>query len=585
VRDGEGRIKTWFGTSTDIDEQKRTQAALQHAEERQRALADAALRINASLAVSQPLEATLQLVTDLARDILGAHQALLLAVRDTEPLRMVHAVSLSERHARLRTPDEAPTGRGLYALVARTNRPVRLTQAELEADPAYARLREAAPGQPPARGWLAVPLVGRDGRNLGTLEFSDLRGGGDFSAEDEAVALQMAAMASVAMENWALVEQIRDADRRKDEFLATLAHELRNPLAPISNSLELLRRSDGDPELLARACGTMDRQLGQLVRLIDDLLDASRISRGKLVLRREALTLEAVLGQALETVRPHLERAGHELELVLPDSPVWLDGDATRLAQVFGNLLHNAAKYTHPGGRVAVRAACRGREVTVTVADTGIGIPAEQVRSIFDMFAQVDASLERSAGGLGIGLALVKGLVEMHGGRVDARSEGAGKGSEFTVTLPVAEPPVDAATAGERGAPAMGRRRVLVADDNRDGADSLAALLHRSGHEVFVVYDGADAVTEAARLQPHVVLLDLGMPRLNGHDAAAAIRRGPGGQEMVLVALTGWGDEATRRRTRESGFDGHLTKPVDYQVLMALLDALTEHGGGSSTAA
>ncbi|HEX5634271.1 MAG TPA: response regulator, partial [Gemmatimonadales bacterium] len=204
---------------------------------------------------------------------------------------------------------------------------------------------------------------------------------------------------------------------------------------------------------------------------------------------------------------------------------------------------------------------------------------------IFDMFAQVDASLERSAGGLGIGLALVKGLVEMHGGRVDARSEGPGKGSEFTVTLPVAEPPASAAALRDGGRPTLGRRRVLVADDNRDGADSLAALLRRSGHDVFVVYDGADAVTEAARLQPHVVLLDLGMPRLNGHDAAMAIRRSPGGEEMVLVALTGWGDEATRRRTRESGFDGHLTKPVDYQVLIALLDALTERGGGSSTAA
>jgi PAS domain S-box-containing protein len=584
VRDAQGEVVRWYGTSTNIDEQKRAQAALQHGEARQRDLADAALRINASLSVAKPLRDTLQLVTDLARDIVGAHQALLMASHEDHDGQTVHAISLGEKYARFRDYDEPVTGRGIYSLVSRFNRPMRLTQAELEAHPAFTRFRGTAREHPPLRGWLAVPLLGRDGRNLGILQFSDKRDGGDFTAEDEAVATQMAAMAAVGMENWALVEQIRDADRRKDEFLATLAHELRNPLAPISNSLELLRRAPADPAILGRARGTMERQVGQMVRLIDDLLDASRISRGKLVLRPQRITLESVVTQALETARPHLEAAGHLLEVSLPPEPVWLDADPTRLAQVFGNLLDNASKYSPPRAEVRVDARCRDGRVEVRVTDTGTGIPADQLGSIFEMFSQVDRSLERTSGGLGIGLALVRGLVEMHGGTVEARSDGPGQGSAFTVALPVATAPepFDEAPEGP-GAPVARRGRILVADDNRDGADSLAALLRRSGHEVHVVYDGEEAVAAAARLRPHVALLDLGMPRLNGHDAAQAIRALPGGQQMTLVALTGWGDEATRRRTRESGFDGHLTKPVDYPTLLGLIGALTEARGAAAT--
>jgi PAS domain S-box-containing protein len=373
-----------------------------------------------------------------------------------------------------------------------------------------------------------------------------------------------------------LVGQLRDADRRKDEFLATLAHELRNPLAPIRNGLQVMKLASGNAVAVERAREMMERQLTQMVRLVDDLLDVSRITRGKLELRKERIALANVVQNAVEGSRPIIEAAAHELTVRLPSEPVYLDGDPTRLAQVFSNLLTNAAKYTDRGGHIWLTAVRQGRDVVVSVRDTGIGIASEHLPRLFEMFSQVDSALERSQGGLGIGLSLVKGLVEMHGGTVEVRSEGLGKGSEFIIRLPAEGDPAAAATRDRDGRDMSPRstKRVLVADDNRDAADSLAMVLRLAGHEVHAVHDGQEAVDAVAWFRPDLVLLDLGMPRLNGFDAARRIREQPWGAKTVLAAITGWGQEDDRRRSKEAGFDSHLVKPVDPAALEKLLDGV-----------
>ena len=371
--------------------------------------------------------------------------------------------------------------------------------------------------------------------------------------------------------------QLRDIDRRKDEFLATLAHELRNPLAPMRNALQILRLKASDAAAVEQVRGMMERQLLQMVRLIDDLLDVSRITRGKLALRKERVALTAVVADAVDTARPHIEAAGHQLEVQLPSEPVYLDADPVRLAQVLSNLLNNAAKYTERGGRIWVAAEHRNDQVEVHVRDTGIGIPAESLSSIFEMFAQVDRSLEKVHGGLGIGLTLVKRLTEMHGGSVEARSEGVGKGAEFVVRLPAARIPArEGEPNGDALEPNRARCRVLVADDNRDAAESMGMLLRMMGNEVRIVSDGAQAVEEAAAFRPDLILLDIGMPRMNGFEAARRIRQELWSKEMFLVAVSGWGQDEDKRRAIDAGFDRHLTKPVEFAHLHALLGALRD---------
>ncbi len=371
-----------------------------------------------------------------------------------------------------------------------------------------------------------------------------------------------------------MVEALREADRRKDEFIALLAHELRNPLAPLRNGLQAIRLADGDANAVVRALGMMERQLGHMVRLIDDLLDVSRIGQNKMELRRSRVLLTDVVSSAVETARPAIEAAGHELAIALPPEPVPLDADLTRLAQVFGNLLTNSAKYTELGGRIWIAAERRGGTVAISVRDTGIGIPTESLASIFDMFSQVDRSIERNTGGLGIGLALVKGLVEMHGGTVTAESGGQGRGSTFTVTLPVlADQAVPAATtASADGQIATGPgRRILVVDDSRDGAESLALLLRLMNNEVRTAHDGVEAVQQAERFRPEVILMDVGMPKLNGLDATRRIREHAWGRGVTIIALTGWGQEGDKERSRAAGCDGHLVKPVILDDLVRLL--------------
>jgi PAS domain S-box-containing protein len=366
--------------------------------------------------------------------------------------------------------------------------------------------------------------------------------------------------------------ELSEADRRKDEFLATLAHELRNPLAPIRNGLELIKLASGRAATVEKARSMMERQVTQMVRLIDDLMDVSRISTGKLELRKERVPLASVLNSAVETSRPLIEKMGHELTITLPEQPLMVDADMTRLAQVFLNLLNNAAKYSDRGGRIQLNVERQGSDVVVTVKDTGIGLAADQLPHIFEMFTQVDRSLEKSQGGLGIGLTLVRRLVEMHGGTVGARSEGPGKGSEFVVRLPVV---VDVSrpqeSGGELEQPVKSSYRILVVDDNREGADSLSEILRIMGNDTRTAYDGRQGVDVARKFLPNVVLFDIGLPELNGYEACRRIREQPWGKNIVLIAVTGWGRDDDRRRSREAGFDHHLVKPVDPQALMKMV--------------
>lgn len=367
-------------------------------------------------------------------------------------------------------------------------------------------------------------------------------------------------------------EALKEADRRKDEFLAILAHELRNPLAPIRNSLEVMKRVDGNSPLMVQSRGTMERQIGQMVRLIDDLLDVSRISRNKLELRKERVEFASVISHVVETCRPLAERANLRLTVNMPSEPVVLDADPVRLAQVFDNLLTNACKYTESGGQIWVDARTEGSDLVVSVKDTGIGIAAEWLPRVFEMFIQIDRSLERTQGGLGIGLTLVKRLVEMHHGSVTATSPGPGLGSEFIVRLPRLVIPVrEPVAAGPETENTITGRRILVVDDNHDSATTLSMLLRMAGNDVQMAHDGLEALDAAERLRPQIILLDIGLPHRNGYEVCSAIRDKSWGREVVIVALTCWGQEEDRRKSKQAGFDGHLVKPVEYGELMAIL--------------
>lgn len=370
----------------------------------------------------------------------------------------------------------------------------------------------------------------------------------------------------------------READRRKDEFLATLAHELRNPLAPISNATALLKLAQASPEhhhdLCERATNTIERQLSHLVRLVDDLLDLSRISNGKLGLRREPVALAAVLEQVLEICGPQATAANQTIQLSMPAEPIYLDADPVRLAQVIGNLVHNACKFTGPEGCIQVGVSREANEAVVSVRDNGLGIPADMLASIFDMFSQVDQSLERPHAGLGIGLTLAKRLVELHGGSIQAFSEGVGKGSEFMVRLPIAPEARSPQPAADTPIRPRGGSRILIVDDNRDSARTLAEVLAMSGNETFLAHDGEEAVATAERQRPDAILLDIGMPTLNGFNACRRIRQMPWAKRILIIAVTGWGQEEDRRKSTEAGFDGHLVKPVELSQLMNLLECL-----------
>jgi signal transduction histidine kinase/ActR/RegA family two-component response regulator len=379
----------------------------------------------------------------------------------------------------------------------------------------------------------------------------------------------------------ALAEHLREADRRKDEFLATLAHELRNPLAPVRSAAKLLAVPGIGARELAWSRDVIGRQVQHMARLLDDLLDVSRITRGRLELRRTRVTLAAVVDAAVETARPLLDARRHVLRVSLPPDPIEFDADPVRLAQVFANLLTNAAKYTDEGGHVALVAHATADAVEITVRDDGIGLAPAALDHVFEMFSQVTSALHRSEGGLGIGLALVRGLVELHGGRVGARSPGIGLGSEFVVTLPrrAAGAAAEASVVGGAPEASATPRRVLVADDNRDAAEGLALLLRHAGHDVRVAHDGRTALETATTFHPDAVLLDIGMPTLNGYEVAARLRAEPWARGAVLIAVTGWGQEEDKRLASCAGFDHHLTKPVDPDAIVAILRANARSAG------
>jgi len=530
-RDAEGRAARFSGVVIDITDRKRAEAALQQA-------------------------------TVESERIRRLYETVLSATPD-----FVYVFSLDHRVLYANDSLIRMWGRGRDGAIGKTF-------LEIGYEPWHAEMHDREIDQvratkEPIRG--EVPFTGTSGRRIYDYIFVPVIGA---DGEVEAVA---GTTRDVTDRKQAELE-LAESDRKKDEFIALLAHELRNPLAPIRNGLQVLRHARDLP-VRERAQEMMDRQLAHMVRLIDDLLDVSRIGRNKLELRRARVTLTDVVESAVEAAQPAIDAAGHELLVTLPTRPVYLNADLTRLAQVLSNLLANSAKYTERGGTIWLSAERKAGVIDILVKDTGIGIPRDSLARIFDMFSQVDRSIERSTGGLGIGLALVKGLTEMHGGTVVARSDGEGQGSTFVVTLPTIPDGVHAAHEPSPSAlPAAPARRVLVVDDSRDGTESLGMMLQLAGHDVALAYDGVEAIERAAQFRPDVILMDVGMPRLNGLDATRRIRQEPWGQAVTIIALTGWGQEGDRELSREAGCNGHLVKPVALDELLRILGGHSREG-------
>lgn len=509
-----------------------------------------------------------------AIDLLEPHGLLRrVATVHVDPARQLTLKALHERFP----PD--PRTRGGTWHVLNTGRPQlvpRMTREILERSVESTERREALLSLG-MHSYIAAPLTAQ-GETLGVISFATSDATRTYGEPDLSLAVDLARRAAVALQNARLMRALQQADRAKDVFIATLAHELRNPLAPLRNGLEILQRAPGDQQRVEQVTGMIERQVGQLSRLVDDLLDVSRIGTGKLEIKREPSSLVAVLATAVEMSRPLIESAQHQLVQHLPDEPVQVMGDAARLAQVFANLLNNAAKYTRRGGRIDLRLQALPAEAVVRVRDNGAGIAPEMLRRVFHLFTQLPQPEERRQGGLGIGLSLVEGLVRLHGGRVEAHSAGLGQGSEFVVRLPR----LDAGTAGTPEEPGLATpaeaasasplrpRRILVVDDNVDAANTVADLLAMTGCEVDVAHDGNGAVDQTARFKPDVVLLDIGLPDISGYDAARRIRQLEGVRQPVLIALTGWGQQQDKQMAAEAGFDQHWTKPVEPQRLLDL---------------
>ncbi|MFO0910012.1 MAG: response regulator [Isosphaeraceae bacterium] len=528
-------------------------------------LAEVSTRLNAALDV----EAVLRLLTEEARELLDANEAItsLTGEPNRVPIVPKSATACHPRAVQRRRPLDDSL---VQSLITRTNRAVRMSRDELLQHSVDSNLEPAMTDGLPVHGCLAAALTGRNGRKLGVIQLLDKNESG-FTADDEYVLVQLAQMAAGAIENARLYEELRANDRRKDEFLAMLAHELRNPLAAVNNALRVLRISRDD-EGRNWASEVVERQFRQLARLIDDLLDVSRISSGKIRLQRELVAVEPVVMSAVESVRPLMTQKRHEF-IVESDGQVhYLVADPVRLEQVLVNLLTNAAKYTEPGGRVCLRVEREGAELSFRIRDTGIGIPSEQVAQMFDLFAQGERSIARSEGGLGIGLTIARKLVEMHQGRIEAASDGLGTGSEFTVRLPAIDPPPGAAPRSRTQATTTYRSsRILVVDDNVDTARSLSRLLELLGHEIRTAHDGAQALQEFYEFTPEFILMDIGLPGMDGYEVVRQLRSDPRSDDTVIIAISGYGQREDRRRSREAGFDHHLVKPVDHEMLSSLL--------------
>jgi PAS domain S-box-containing protein len=569
VCDDAGKVIRWFGTGTEIHDQKR-------AEESSRFLAAA----SAALAGVVDFESTLQKLVKLAVPYFADWSAIdivedaglrRLAVTHKDPDKIQIAHELIREYP----PDLHAKG-GVAAVL-------RAGKAEMLSDISDDLLQAAARDERHLslirslglRSYVCVPLI-VSGETIGVLTFATAESGRRYSDADLSLAMDLAHRAAVAIENTRLYEALRDTDRRKDEFLATLAHELRNPLAPIRNSLQILKMPRVDPETIERSREMMDRQVQQLVRMVDDLLDVSRVMRGKIELRKERVELASVVARAIETAQPLIEAQTHELTVNLANESLPLDADPVRLSQVLGNLLTNAAKYTDRNGRIRVTAAREGDEAVLRILDNGIGLAPDMLPHVFDLFVQADHSSTKAQGGLGIGLTLVKNLVGMHGGSVSAHSPGLGQGCEFVVRLPLAKH--HDVESHEREVQEVLRKntghRLLIVDDNHDAAESLALLLRLQGHDVQVAHDGPAALRLLATSHPDLVFLDIGMPGMDGYEVARRIRQIPGNENVVLAALTGWGQMEDRRRTTAAGFNHHLVKPLEPKALGELLSTL-----------
>jgi PAS domain S-box-containing protein len=561
IRTADGTIQGAAKIARDITPRKHAEAALRRQSERLRLLWEAA----AVLLTADDPDAMLRTLLDKIGPHLGVDAYFNYMVDESrEALRLSSSQGVSAAAA----GDIARLvfGQGLSGIAAMQRRPMLATGIQQSDDPNTLALKALG-----IRACTCHPLLAGD-RLLGTLSFAS-RGKDQFDDEEVAFIETICHYVTVASERLRLVNELKEAGLRKDDFLAMLAHELRNPLAPIRSAVTVLQLKGSRAPDAQWSRDVIERQVQHLTRLVDDLLDISRITQDKLELRKSRIELTDVIAAAVESSRPLIEQCGHELTVSLPPERIDVDGDAVRLSQVFQNLLNNAAKYTERGGRIWLTAARQGDGVVVRVKDTGVGIPPDTLPRVFEMFYQADRSLERGQSGLGVGLALVRRLVEGHGGRVEARSEGAGKGSEFIVHLPAAAMPVAEPapqTANDEKSVTAGLR-ILVVDDNRDSADLFAMFLRMMGNDVRTAYDGFAALEEAERFRPEAVLLDIGMPRLNGEDACRRMRATPWGKNAVLIAVTGWDHEENRRRIVEAGFDAHLVKPVDPSAVMELL--------------
>jgi signal transduction histidine kinase/ActR/RegA family two-component response regulator len=562
------------------------------AERRSRFLAEAGMRLDAVLEYRARLALVAQLaVPDLADycilDEVAENGALhRIAVNSADPGQPASARELQRRWP---LDPQAPAGAGHVLRIGRSqiwpdpesgsggapaHLPTGRRQRILAPDPEHRELLQ----QLGIRSVMIVPLLAR-GRTLAVMALLAARSGRHYGTEDLALAEDFARRAAIALDNARLYHEVQDATRRKDEFLAMLAHELRNPLAPILNAAHVLSLRQTDDPILQRMREVVQRQVRHMARLLDDLLDVSRITHGKIELRKERVDLVAIARDALQTSRPFVEASQHEVSISLPPEPLFVEADPARLEQVLTNLLNNAVKYTPSGGQIGITIARVGEEAVVRVRDTGAGISADFLPRVFDLFAQAQRSLDRSEGGLGIGLTLVRRLVEMHGGSVEAYSAGPGQGSEFTVRLPAQPDAQPARAAGSQAAPHAERpRRVLIVEDNLDAAETLADLLEHWGLEVRVACNGTAAIEAAREEPPGVALVDIGLPGMDGYEVVRRLREQAGLDQALLVALTGYGQEEDRRRARQAGFHVHLTKPVDLAELQRLLKIRPEDG-------
>lgn len=543
------------------------------------AIAEIATRLN----VVHDIDPIMTVITEGARRIVDAHVGLAVKpssgpdARNTgapTPPRIV--ASLSAKYEAWSADPQPLVVPRAHQIVAKSKKPLRVTREDVAARDRWPRAGDSVVHPP--TDLLVAPLSGFDGSILGTLHLMD-RTHGTFSVEDEAILVQLALMGSVAIENSRLYAELFEADQRKDEFLATLAHELRNPLAPIRNGLEILQHAHGNPATFEQVRQMMERQIHMMVRLVDDLLDVSRITRGKIALQLEHFDLALAVQDAIDTSRPIIDSAEHRLSVELPVEPTFVRADRVRIVQVLANLLNNAAKFTPDGGTIRLHVEQDGDHAVVRVRDDGIGIEPEMLPRIFDIFTQVDHRMKRTKTGVGIGLALVKKIVELHGGSVAARSEGTDRGSELIVRLPVAQQEPEGPTepqpsAQERPADRQPRHRILVVDDHKDSAESLSELLRWMGNEVRTCFTAQEALAAAQEFMPDLFFLDIGLPDMSGYELAVTLRALPAFRSAFLIAQTGWGQDADRRRSVAAGFNAHLVKPIDIDLLRKLLSDL-----------